>query len=190
MTKASITAAQADERSRHHLRLISSFFAVEGLGKTESTLRRYQQVHAQLLAFLDDVDPRPWLGPGPAALLEAERHAGGRGAFFRIFDMDELVCCLPGFLADEWLLPGRTNARTQVSLVDRLMRRLLAAGRIDLRDLGCAWFEAESVVLRVRRELHAASQPGGRAKPARLRLIRGGLADTSRVVRASSELTP
>lgn len=145
------------------------FIAVEAIEVTASTAERYRRVLAHLLHYLDVVDVDDMLGLGPAILLKSERQFSRENAFFRIFGFDELVCCLPGFIEPAWLLPRHRDARTQVSLVGRLLKRLHRDRLIDMGVVACAYLEAEGAVAEARRKLRDPhpSQPT-------LHLIQGG----------------
>jgi hypothetical protein len=163
--------------SRHHVHArgaeytaaLQRFFAHEALGVRPATARRYEHVAAHLFRFLDDVDVVRQLGAGPAALLESERQFGRSGAFFRVLGFDELVACLADFVAPEWLLPADVDARTQISLTDRLLKRLQREQLIDMPIVACAYLDTEAAIKAARRHL----KDGAPRRP-RLRLIPGG----------------
>ena len=160
-----------------HVTALQRFFAAEGLSVTPSTRERYQRVLAHLLHYLDTVDVAPYLGTGPATLLASERQFVSENAFFRIFGFDELVCCLEGFVEPRHLLPKRGEARSQVRLVEKLLKRLRRDQLIDMPVVACAYFDAEEAVARARRFLasHAAQDmtDDWLERPA-LRVIPGG----------------
>lgn len=127
-------------------------------GKTEKTRSRYAVVIATLRFFLDQVDVAPHLGTDPAALLEIERDFGRRGAFFRVFGATELVCCLPEFLERPWLPRQRGMARTQISVVGRLIPWLERCDLIDMAIARCAYWEAKAAVKSARLALEGERQ--------------------------------
>ncbi|MBK5217524.1 MAG: hypothetical protein JJE02_08065 [Propionibacteriales bacterium] len=131
--------------------LIVRFLEVESHGKSAATKERYQRVVAHLSDFLDEVDVSRDMGTDPAALLESERQFEPKGAFFRLFDATDLVCCLPTFISERWLLGRLTDARTQVSLVGRLIVWLRRNRFVDMYAGGCAVWDAEAAVARARR---------------------------------------
>lgn len=144
--------------------LIDDFFRAATEGRSAVTARRYQRVRHRLMAFLDTADMSLGLGTGPAALLEAERQFHHSGAFWSLFGPDELVCCLPSFLHETWLPDSDAEARTQISLVARLLASLSRHGDIDWQMTSCAFYDAEAAVKRARREVRsrpveAAEQP-------------------------------
>lgn len=141
-----------------HLMALQTFFRGEGWSKTGHTRARYQRVHANLLRFLDHADMAPWTGTHPAALLDAERQFGG-GAFFRVLDFDDLICCLPGFVALEWLLSAPADRRAQISLTARLVVFLDRNRLIDRRRVGCAYWDVEGAVRRARRRSRLSLLP-------------------------------
>lgn len=133
--------------------LIDDFFRAEAEGKSAATVRRYARVRVRLMSFLDTGDMSLGLGTHPAALLEAERQFHDTGAFWSLFGPDELVCCLPSFLHENWLPESVGEARTQISLVARLLASLSRHRDFDWQATACAWYDAEAAVKRARREL-------------------------------------
>ncbi|MET0931626.1 MAG: hypothetical protein ABWX74_19045 [Aeromicrobium sp.] len=141
--------------------LIDDFFQAEAEGKSAATVRRYARVRERLTAFLDTGDMSLGLGTHMAALLESERQFHDSGAFWTLFGPAELVGCLPSFLHETWL-PGQVaEARTQISLVGRLLT-VLRQGHIDRRLTQCAVYDAEAAVARARRDLARRSHPSAR----------------------------
>ncbi len=137
--------------------LIDDFFTSQGEGRSVATMRRYERVRARLYDFLDTADMTLGLGSHPAVLLEAERQFHVSGAFWTLFGADELACCLPSFVHETWLPASAGEARTQISLVGRLLPRLGSSrGRS----------EAEDAVARARREL--AARPAAEPAPPRI----------------------
>lgn len=137
--------------------LLDDFFEAEAMGRAEVTVRRYARVRGRLTEFLDVAAMSDWLGTDLGTLLEAEREFHQRGAFWQLFGPDELVCCLPGFLAEPWLPGSSGEARTQISLVSRLLRHLSRTGALDLRVVSCAYWDAEGAVRQARADLQARS---------------------------------
>jgi hypothetical protein len=137
--------------------LIDDFFRQEGAGRADPTVRRYARVRDRLTHYLDTADMGGWLGTHPGTVLDAEREFSDRGAFWQLFGPDELVCVLPGFLADPWLSESLGEARTQISLVSRLLSHLSRRQMLDLSVVGCAYWEAEGAVKAARRDLAARS---------------------------------
>lgn len=133
--------------------LIDDFFRAEAAGKSAATVRRYVRVRERLMAFLDTGDMTLGLGTHPAGLLEAERQFHDAGAFWSLFGPDELVCCLPSFLHESWLPDGVGEARTQISLVSRLLSYVSRHQDIDWQLTACAWYDAEAAVKRARRDI-------------------------------------
>ena len=142
--------------------LIDDFFAAEASGRTEATVRRYVRVRGRLTHFLDTADMGQWLGTDPGTVLSAEREFHERGAFWHLFGPDELVCVLPGFLQEPWLPDSLGEARTQISLVSRLLSHLSRKRLIDFSLFACAFWDAEAAVKQARIELtrrSAAQEP-------------------------------
>jgi hypothetical protein len=142
--------------------LLDDFFRAEAHGRAEPTARRYLRVRARLLAFLETADMAAWLGTHEAAVLDAERQFHDHGAFWHLFGADALVCCLPGFVEPEWLAPTVGEARTQISLVSRLLDHLARGGHLDLPVVQCALWDAGAAVVAARRRLaerSARSEP-------------------------------
>lgn len=137
--------------------LIDDFFAKEAYGHAEATVRRYARVRHRLTQFLDTGDMADWLGPHPATLLSAEREFHECGAFWQLFGPDELVCVLPGFLIEPWLPEGLGEARTQISLVSRLLSHLSRKRLLDFSVVRRACWDAEAAVKQARIDLEARS---------------------------------
>ncbi|WP_155849416.1 hypothetical protein [Arthrobacter sp. H20] len=102
--------------------ILRSFFEDESVGRSYYVGARYYRVMAHLCHYLESVDAATVLGPESGTLLAAERELNPRGAFLRLFTAHDLVHCLPGFLESRWLLRNHMDARTQISLTDRLLR--------------------------------------------------------------------
>jgi len=137
--------------------LLDDFFAKEASGRAEATVRRYVRVRDRLTQFLDTADMSPWLGTHPATLLCAEREFHESGAFWQLFGPDEVVYVLPGFLHEEWLPPSLGEARTQISLVSRLLSHLSRTRLLDFSVVRCAYWEAEAAVKQARVDLEERS---------------------------------
>ncbi|WP_332662683.1 hypothetical protein [Aeromicrobium sp.] len=137
--------------------LIDDFFAKEASGRAEATVRRYVRVRDRLTQFLDTADMGRWLGTHPATLLEAEREFHELGAFWQLFGPDELVCVLPGFLLEPWMPESLGEARTQISLVSRLLSHLSRKRLLDFSVIRCAYWESEAAVKQARIDLEARS---------------------------------
>lgn len=142
--------------------LFDQFLADMSHGKTEATRMRYHQSLRHLRYFLDQVDVSPHLGTDPAAILEIERDFGRRGAFLRVFGATELVCCLPEFLEERWLRTRSGEARTQISLIGRMLPWLTRYRLVDMSVGACAFWEAEAAV-RQARLTRAQRKPNRRA---------------------------
>ncbi|MEJ7634374.1 hypothetical protein [Aeromicrobium sp.] len=144
--------------------LIDDFFAKEGTGRAGATVRRYARVRDRLQHFLDTGEMADWLGTHPATLLSAEREFHERGAFWQLFGPDELVCVLPGFVREPWMPDSVGEARTQISLVSRLLSHLSRKRLLDFSVVRCAYWEAEAAVKQARSDLDtksAARDPDG-----------------------------
>lgn len=128
---------------------LDDFITREAAGKAEATRRRYYRVQAHLQKLLDE-----WGA--------AERR-----------DVEVLVEVLPTFLDGEWLMSSTADARTQVSLCDRLLQRLRSTSVIRPRTIFRSWLDADSAVFHARTRLRDQSRASSAAP--RLRLIQGGL---------------
>ena len=126
--------------------VVERFFAIEAARVTPRTVRTYSQVVARLDAFLGTCDATPWLGPHYAALLQAERQFAPHGALLRLFGLEGLVFCLPGFLSPEWLSPVPSERRAQIALAGRLLEYLRRRELIDFREIACAFYQARQAV--------------------------------------------
>lgn len=140
--------------------LIDDFFRAEAEGKTPAVVRRYARVRERLTAFLDTGDMSLGLGTNLVSLLESERQFHDTGAFWTLFGPGELVCCLPSFLHETWLPAGTAEARSQISLVNRLLTSMSRAHQFDWPSTACAFYEARAAVDQARRDLAGrASRP-------------------------------
>ena len=119
--------------------LLDQFFADECGRVGDRTRVRYGRVHALLLRFLEEIDVTDLLGSEPQTVLAMEREFGRTGAFQRLHDPEELVCCLPVFLSTDWLLPDLADARSQLVLTERLTRLIYRIHRYDLRTCSCTF---------------------------------------------------
>lgn len=151
--------------------IIDDFFRAEIEGRSVVTAHRYLRVRGRLMVFLETGDMALGLGTQTAALLDAERQFHDAGAFWTLFGPAELVCCLPSFVHDTWLPGGLAEARTQVSLVARLLTHLSRQRLIDRRLTSGALHEAEAAVAHARRRLaeRPATPSGGASMPDRFR---------------------
>lgn len=101
--------------------LIDDFFEALAEGRRAVTVRRYARVRHRLYDFLDVDDMSQWLEPDEVTLLAAEREFMRDGAVRSLFGVEGLLRCLPGFVTDEVLPPTTAEARTQVSVANRLL---------------------------------------------------------------------
>ncbi|MEG9225663.1 hypothetical protein [Aeromicrobium sp. Sec7.5] len=130
--------------------VVERFFAIEAARVTPRTVRTYSAVVARLDAYLDTVDATEWIGSHYAALLQAERQFAPRGALLRLFGLEGLVFCLPGFLSPEWLSPVASERRSQIALTGRLLDHLRRRGLVDVHEIACAFYEARQAVFDAR----------------------------------------
>ena len=112
--------------------ILRSFLADESAGRSHVVGARYYRVMAHLCHYLESVDATVLLGPESGIILAAEREFQPNGAFLRLFDAHDLIYCLPGFLDSRWLMTNPSDARTQVSLTDRLLRWVRRRYREDI----------------------------------------------------------
>ena len=140
-----------------NLMTLQSFFADECFGRSHATCDRYERVYLHLLRYFDEADVSFCLGTDPATLLEVERQFDGDGAFLRVFGFAEVICCMPEFLSDSWLLAVPADARTQISLVNRLVHWLSRHRLYDRREIGCAFFDVEAAIKQARQRLRGSS---------------------------------
>lgn len=133
--------------------IVESFKRHVGAGRHEVTQRRYQRVFEHLHDYLDSGDADFWLGTEATGLLACEREFEPHRALARMYSIDELVCTLPGFVAPAWLMPKPGDARSQVSLIDRLVRTGLVRGLMDEGILNCAVHDCHRAIRDARAEL-------------------------------------
>lgn len=110
--------------------ILRTFFTFSAEGKQTATAARYGRVLAQLRLYLE-TDGWMYLTPDRAALLDLERAFAPENAFVRLFDAEDLLYTLHGFLGPQWLLPGLQDRRTQVSLTSRLVQWLCSRALVD-----------------------------------------------------------
>lgn len=110
--------------------ILRTFFTLSAEGKQTATAARYARVLAQLRLYLE-TDGWMYLTPDRAVLLDLERSFNPEHAFARIFDAEDLLYTLHGFLDPQWLLPGLQDRRTQVSLTSRLVQWLCSRALVD-----------------------------------------------------------
>ncbi len=132
------------------MHVLDRFFAIEAARVTPRTAQRYRLVQDRLGDYLAHVDVADHLGTGEAALLDLERLFGRDTAFARLFGIDELVCCLPGFLSPRWLASAAGERRAQIALTGRLLGYLRRRGLIDFSRVACAFYEAQGAVYAAR----------------------------------------
>ncbi|MHA7153815.1 hypothetical protein [Arthrobacter sp. TMN-50] len=78
--------------------ILRTFLADVSMGRSHYVGARYCRVLEHLCHYLETVDANAVLGTESGTLLAAEREFHPRGAFLRLFTVDDLVFCLPGFL--------------------------------------------------------------------------------------------
>ena len=130
--------------------ILCTFFAHSAEGKQTATAARYGRVRSQLQLYLE-TDGWLYLAPDTAALLDLERAFDPQNAFVRLFDAEDLLYTLRGFLAEQWLLPGLQDRRTQVSLTSRLVQWLCSRALVDAAWHGCQVQEVLSAADLMRR---------------------------------------
>jgi hypothetical protein len=148
--------------------VIDDFFRAEAEGRSAATVRRYARVRQRLMTFLDTADMSLGLGTHQVSLLESERQFHDTGAFWSLYGLEELVCCLPSFLHETWLPEHRQEAGTQISLVSRLLAMIGRHRDFDRSVASCALYEADDAVRRARIEVRERSaEPGDATMPTR-----------------------
>ncbi|HET7326234.1 MAG TPA: hypothetical protein VFJ14_03015 [Nocardioidaceae bacterium] len=151
------------ETNVHHLPPdLADFLVHVSTGRRPQTSVRYVRVLEHLARFVAEIKldvVAHQLGTDCAMLLGSEREFDCGSAFWRVFGYDELVCCLPSFIEDEWLLPQHADARTQVSLTARLLPWMRRRGIIDMSLCACAYWDAEYAVKKARARLEVCAKP-------------------------------
>lgn len=133
--------------------LLEAFLQYVGAERTEATRDRYRRVIDHLHLYLDSSDAEFWLGTDAAQLIAHERQFEPNRAFARLFTIDELLCALPGFLAPKWLMAKPGDARSQVTLIDKMLRTNLVRGLADDGSLFCVVLDCRRAVKEARAEL-------------------------------------
>lgn len=129
---------------------LHKFFAAAEVERVASAKHRYRCVERHLTEYLNSAELSAHLGTYPAERINEERRSGTPNPFFRVCTFDDLVCALGGFVADEWLLPKRSDARTQVALAGRLLAWLRHQNLLEMWRVACALHESEDAVRQAR----------------------------------------
>lgn len=133
--------------------ILRTFLQDVSAGRSHPVGARYYRVMGHLYCYLESVDADAVLGTAAGTLLAAEREFHPSGAFLRLFTAHDLVFCLPGFIDDGWLMPDPADARTQVSLTDRLLRWVRHRYPDDMFHCACGIHECTVAIRRARRRL-------------------------------------
>lgn len=133
--------------------ILRSFLQDVGAGRSPSVGARYYRVMVHLSCYLESVDADAVLGTAAGTLLAAEREFHPYGAFRRLFTAHDLVFCLPDFLNDRWLMRDPADARTQISLTDRLLRWVRHRYPDDMFYCACEIRECTVAISQARRRL-------------------------------------
>ncbi|WGW12137.1 hypothetical protein LWF01_18980 [Saxibacter everestensis] len=139
--------------------VLEAFFADVAVGRGAGTRVRYWRVYIQLNRYLESDDAGRLLGTDYNRLLAAEREFRPDRALARLFSAEGLVLCLSGFVDDAWLLPAPVDARSQISLTDRLLRWVQGRHLIDMSSCSCAVYECEEAIRRARKILRSQVEP-------------------------------
>ncbi|MBG6189137.1 hypothetical protein IWX64_000057 [Arthrobacter sp. CAN_A212] len=133
--------------------ILRTFLEDVSAGRSNSVGARYYRVMVHLYCYLESVDADAVLGTAAGTLLAAEREFHPSGAFLRLFTAHDLVFCLPGFLDNRWLMQDPADARTQVSLTDRLLRWIRHRYPRDLYYCSSGIHECTVAIRQARRRL-------------------------------------
>lgn len=136
---------------------LQAFFTEACSGRSPAIRRRYERVRAHLMRYLEVADVSRSLGTAPAALLEGERQFARDGAFLRLFGFEELICCIPDFLSESWMMPVRADARAQISLSERMLRWLSRNRLFDWQIASCVYWDAETALKQARARLRSGN---------------------------------
>lgn len=139
--------------------VLDSFFSDASVTKSECTRARYSRAHTELVRYLDDVDLAALLGDEIAQIVAAEREFNPVHAFLRVMTAEELIFMLPGFV-DSFRLPSsRADARSQISLTDRLVRYLIRFRLIDESVFGTQILQTQVACDAARARMKHDSEP-------------------------------
>lgn len=140
---------------------LRTFLAEASAGRKEATCARYRRVLDHLRRYLETVDAGQVLGTYYGNLLDAEREFHPDGAFARLFTAHDVILCLPGFVDEAWLLPTPADARSQISLTERLLRWIGLHRPSDGSFCSCGVYECKAAIRRARIVLRrpAGQQP-------------------------------
>lgn len=108
-------------------------------------------------------------------MVTAERRRGG--SFFDVLGFEELIACLPLFVAPSWRLDVLKDARAQVSLTGTLIQWLDDSSHLHPDMIRCAMYEAEGAVRRAGQQLRTKTPPAQTIQRAHLTLLPGGRLD-------------
>lgn len=137
--------------------VLDAFFSDAAVGKAAATRERYLRTHAALVRFLDSVDIASELGEDAWQIVAAEREFDANDAFVRVLTAESLVAVLPGFV--ERLPACRTDARTRISLTDRLVSYLVRFRLIDELAAGTPILRARVACADARDRLREPAEP-------------------------------
>lgn len=139
--------------------VLDSFFGDVSVTKTECTRARYARAHAALVRYLGEADLASLLGRETAQIVAAEREFDPTHAFIRVMTAEELIMMLPGFVDGEALPAGRADARTHISLTDRLVAHMIRFRLIDERVFAPQIERAREACAAARENLRHDSAP-------------------------------
>ncbi len=139
--------------------VLETFFFDAEAGKSAATRARYVRTQAALARYIETVDVADCFGDDVAQLVAAEREFDSSGAFLRIMTAEELVVLLPGFVEDERLPACRADARTQVSMTDRLVAFLIRFRLIDGSRFSRAVLDTQVACATARDRLRRHTEP-------------------------------
>jgi hypothetical protein len=142
--------------------VLRPFFAQRLEGATGIRRKRIQQIEVLLREYLE-AEADPVLTSSERALIAAERQFQPIGAFSRTMDAEALLFTLLGFLTPPHLAADPLLQRTQLSLAESLIARLVA---IDLagRDLACFWYDLRAALDRAKCELNQSRREQQQAR--------------------------
>lgn len=138
--------------------MLDSFFADVSVSKTECTKARYSRVHAALVRYLDRVDLAV-LGPDSARIVAAEREFNPAHALIRVLTCEDLLFLLLGFVDDSQLPARRADARSHISLTDRLVGHLIRFRLVDEAIFSAQIFAIQKACVHARERMRHDVMP-------------------------------
>lgn len=140
--------------------VLEGFLREVSIARHPATGRRVAASRVRLACYLaSDADAA--LAPEERALVAAERQFGATGAAERALGPAALLRALPGYLRRPWLPSEPIAARTQVRMAEMLVDYVVGAELVEADEAATSAHAVSRAAAQARRELAAATAPGG-----------------------------